>query len=329
MRRFIALLALCGCTEYDVVPQPPEYSTTVPPTYDPGVVTDRWYQHAQPIVDVLFVVDNSGSMGEEQSALSANFPVFMQYMTGSGLDYHIGVVSTDMATSWQAGLLRTGNGTNTITPLTPDPSGTMSGMLDSLGTWGSGDERGRDAAWTAVENVALNPGFYRPYARALHIVFVSDENDSSHIVSNGEFLQWMSAQGPVVTAHAIVGLPGDCETSMVGYKYMSYVSATGGVLWDICEPDWAPVMEQMGLQVAGLPREFFLSGHPRPGTLDVTVTWQTSDGPVTAGRSVCEAGYETESCQVVHNRSRNSIVFGTAPFQHDIIRATYEDAAGL
>ncbi len=52
-------------------------------------------------VDILFVIDNSDSMSEEQTALIAAFPSFVDTIeayevlgTGGQLDYHIGVTST-------------------------------------------------------------------------------------------------------------------------------------------------------------------------------------------------------------------------------------------
>jgi hypothetical protein len=48
-------------------------------------------------VDILFVVDNSGSMREEQANLARNFPVFMQELaTLQGGDFRIGVTNTDL-----------------------------------------------------------------------------------------------------------------------------------------------------------------------------------------------------------------------------------------
>lgn len=47
-------------------------------------------------VDILFVVDNSGSMADEQENLVRNFDAFIQVIAGSNLDYRIAVVSTDM-----------------------------------------------------------------------------------------------------------------------------------------------------------------------------------------------------------------------------------------
>ena len=48
-------------------------------------------------VDIVFVVDNSGSMSEEQANLARNFPVFMDELTAlQGGDFHIAAVSTDL-----------------------------------------------------------------------------------------------------------------------------------------------------------------------------------------------------------------------------------------
>jgi hypothetical protein len=52
-------------------------------------------------IDILFVVDNSGSMEEEQANLATNFPAFVDvienYTTSGGdhLDYHLAITTTD------------------------------------------------------------------------------------------------------------------------------------------------------------------------------------------------------------------------------------------
>lgn len=49
-------------------------------------------------VDVLFVIDNSGSMGEEQAALAKNFGSFVEVLEQKGVDanYRLGVTTSDM-----------------------------------------------------------------------------------------------------------------------------------------------------------------------------------------------------------------------------------------
>ena len=48
-------------------------------------------------VDILFVVDNSCSMGGQQTQLANNFSTFMNVFQASGIDYNIGFVTTDDA----------------------------------------------------------------------------------------------------------------------------------------------------------------------------------------------------------------------------------------
>ncbi len=47
-------------------------------------------------VDILFVIDNSGSMSEEQARLARNFPAFVERLEAMGADYRIGITTTDV-----------------------------------------------------------------------------------------------------------------------------------------------------------------------------------------------------------------------------------------
>jgi hypothetical protein len=47
-------------------------------------------------VDVLLVLDNSGSMGEEQANLAANFGPFIDRLEAAGADYRIAITTTDL-----------------------------------------------------------------------------------------------------------------------------------------------------------------------------------------------------------------------------------------
>ena len=54
-------------------------------------------------LDVLFVVDNSGSMGEEQAGLSESIGSFVQPLIDGGLDVLVGVTTTDDSNYWCRG----------------------------------------------------------------------------------------------------------------------------------------------------------------------------------------------------------------------------------
>src|SRR5688500_6214299 len=93
----LAAVLATGCTiENRFAEGPPEWPHSVAPPI-PGVTqTDSIVQVTTPKVDILWMVDNSCSMYNEQADLTENFPYFMEFFLGSGLDYHVGVVSSDI-----------------------------------------------------------------------------------------------------------------------------------------------------------------------------------------------------------------------------------------
>jgi hypothetical protein len=83
-------ILICGCTTHDLVaPNPmPEEQTD---KYVPITVTRK--------ADILFMIDNSLSMKEEQDNLARNFPAFideLRKIKGGLPDVHIGVVTSDV-----------------------------------------------------------------------------------------------------------------------------------------------------------------------------------------------------------------------------------------
>src|SRR5262249_47920375 len=71
------------------------------PTPDVGTRVDRFLQVAQ--IDVLLVVDDSASMADEQALLGQNFGRFIDRIDPFGLDYHIGIVTTDVDNPAESG----------------------------------------------------------------------------------------------------------------------------------------------------------------------------------------------------------------------------------
>lgn len=61
-------------------------------------------------VDVLLIVDNSGSMGEEQAKLAQNFSAFVGVLEDNGADYRIAVTTTDVQNTHWCGTSTPENG---------------------------------------------------------------------------------------------------------------------------------------------------------------------------------------------------------------------------
>ncbi len=165
-------------------------------------------------IDILFVIDNSGSMAEEQASLASNFNRFinvLQNIEGGLPNVHIGVVSTDVG----AGPFNisgcTGNGDNGTLQSAPRgacdaPTGAYISDIDDgtgtrvknytgdladvfsciarLGIDGCGFEQPFESLRRALnDSNPTNSGFLRPNA-FLAVIIITDEDDCSTADTN-------------------------------------------------------------------------------------------------------------------------------------------------
>lgn len=188
------LVALAGCVDRSI-------DQVVP---SQGKVESKDIPITQRGADILFVIDNSASMKDEQDSLRANFGKMMevlQTLEGGQPDLHIGVVTSDMGTSAADG----GNdgakfgcgavgddGALRTSPLVTgrfiadDGKGHINytGTLDAafstiadVGIIGCGIEQHLRGMERALQNPG-NAGFIRPDAY-LAVVVIADEDDCS------------------------------------------------------------------------------------------------------------------------------------------------------
>lgn len=229
------------------------------------------YQGGQaPPVDVLFVVDNSGSMQQEQTKLAANFQSFIQYFQNLGLDFQLAVVTTDVYDPSQSGRF-VGN-PKILKSTTADLAAAFQSNVN-VGTDGSGVERGLEAARLALSEPLAsgeNAGFLRPDS-ILAIVVVSDEEDGgsesnapvqdpvSEYVSF--FLSLRGGDPSKVNLSAIAGdVPSGCSSedaeATPAYRYAEAVNALNGAFGSICADDFGPILDQIGNTISGLATAF-------------------------------------------------------------------------
>ncbi len=319
-----SVLGFAACqSEIGLYDEYVNFPLSQPGELEDPTVTDRVVQVTTPEVDVLFVVDNSCSMADDQESLGKEFPVFMDFFLGSGLDYHIGVTSTDVDASYGnplEGRLVNVGGVRWIDPtLNEKQALQIFTSMVSLGTGGSGEEKGLAGAYMALElrRDGENAGFYREDA-ALHTVAVSDEQDQSdrmrpELITLPEFIDWYDGLKDVIEDRTFSSVvcpaasgPSGCLSFDVGSRYITVTREIGGIVWDINEERYAELLEQLGVQASGFKREYFLTQAPIPETLSVqierSVQGQTSVSPK-------RGGTEEEGGDYYYNEARNSIVF--------------------
>ena len=256
-----------------------------------------FFQEPTDEVDILWVVDNSKSMADNQAKIAESFASFMVGLEDSGSDFQIGVITTDLDDYENAALLQ--GEPAILTNETEDYTTKFQDMV-VVGIEGSDMEEGIDAAYRALSEPMIsgaNAGFRRSGA-TLMINFVSDEDDCSDrgslygssyarpcyeeagklvpvkdLIKDYEDLRAAderfivsSIVGPKMSASHP-----DCGEWRPGSRYNTMAQAYGGIEGNICEQDFANIMADLGLQVGGVLTSFVLQDYAVEETIEVWV----------------------------------------------------------
>ena len=252
----------------------------------PVRVTETFEQRPDPKVDVLWVVDNTASMAEEQAALADSFDRFAEAADDAGLAYQFGVVTTDMSGA-DAGVLQ-GNPW-IITPALDDPGAAFADAV-SVGTDGISAEAGLAAMLEALSPALLdgaNRGFRRDDA-ALHVVVVSDDDDDSADLLDDPvgdalaLLQAEAAGGHPAFLSALVctttaGCSCDGAGGIYGGDYIEVADATGGVVSEVCSGELGSIAATLGEMSITYLDTFELQAAPETGDVLVWVDAERVD----------------------------------------------------
>lgn len=250
---------------------------------------------AQSEVDVLFVVDNSGSMSQEQTGIGNKINGFLSKL--NGLSWQIAITTTDDRDTtpitgdtnrpWSDGQFRpfdSNTGTQYIlrsSQVSAADAQTKLSNAIQMGVDGSGNERGINATFRAVERAAqpgVNRDFFRPNAK-LAVILISDEDECStgaaacpatnanKSVPQNLIDQVKSTLGNTksLSFNSIVYMPGDatCATGAnQGNVYKQMSNLTGGALVSVCANDYTTPLTVIGNRVAQLVNSATLSCPP-------------------------------------------------------------------
>ncbi len=254
--------------------------------------TDTWTQSPTDQVDVLFVIDDSHSMTEEQAAVAAGFSSFVAQIESSATDFHLAAISTSFSYDNPARGVFMGE-PKVLTNATPDYAGLFRSRV-LVGTSGSDKEKGLEAAAYALSPVMAtgpNTGFLRRDAYLL-LVFVSDENDCSDEGALGDqsavacyehpellvpveqyvgFFRDLKERPEMIQVGVIVGPTEDkgCPDATVGLRYLQLQSMMGGLAGNICDADYSGILADLGLEATGVLTSFLLSDGAQADTIAV------------------------------------------------------------
>lgn len=254
-------------------------------------------------IDILWVIDNSGSMNNLQNELANNFSAFINDFVTKNFDYKIAVTTTD---AWTASSIpdasmakvRDGDGATSsgvfyITPDTPDPVGTFVVNVKQ-GVSGNGDERPFQSMKETLES-PLNSDFRRSDA-FLAVIIVTDEDDFSantfdyinedyghaqihSVQSYVDFLDNLTNSSVGNQRYSVSGITITESTCLaennpwgnIAQRVHSIVDATNGVVGDVCSDNFSQTLNDIQLKINELATQFRIERDLYPETLEVVV----------------------------------------------------------
>lgn len=249
------------------------------------VAEDKLIQNLETTADILFVIDDSGSMADHQQNLSLNIQKFVKAFSKKNvLDYHIGVINTgmDQGPYYQYCCGKLIGSPNYLDKNTPDFERILSDRM-LLGVNGPGEEMAFDPVYAALTKPHLineNFGFYRPSAN-LVLIFITDAEEQSKILDPQSFYNFLLglkqnsekilAYGVLIPSNDTTFCPRDDGTKPSRYEsFLGMVSNSGKNIINLCSPDFGNKLADLGDDLAQrLTSTFYLNQPPVPSTIRV------------------------------------------------------------
>lgn len=183
-------------------------------------------------VDILWVIDPSGSMNSHRTRLLAGISDMMASLPS--VSWRLVIISADPRTS----------ALSTDFPLLPGDSASDAQAMYSNSVTG-GLEKGFEAVYEYIENNPFSSSWMRDDASLL-VLFVSDEEEQSTGVFPmvSDFTDWLDEQRNSVYVASIVNHEPAVSTCnynalYTGYRYMDAANYYSGQVLDICSEDWS------------------------------------------------------------------------------------------
>ena len=180
--------------------------------------------------DIVWIIDNSGSMGGQQASLKAAAPSFFSELANRNVDARAATIGFSNAANTSV----VGNFTSN--------AGQFAADVGNVGTGGSGTENGMAALQFALNNLT-----FRQNARKFFMILTDEDSDdggnnftgadilasTNALMTSNEIVVDVVTSAAIIGAGANPGLPADIEyrdasTQVAGDNGIGVPNATGG-----------------------------------------------------------------------------------------------------
>jgi len=255
-------------------------------------------------VDILWVVDNSGSMSDEQLALARNFQFFINEFIQKNVNFKMGITTTDTTSAYKGQMTcgtyrKQGYGDKTLicdnnkSNVSSDElverlssnaaANNINDFIDDfmnfiyVGYIGSGIEKGFLATQSFLNSYTT---FLRNDAY-LAVIVLSDEQDQSSgsVQSYVDFIRSKKTNAGFAKIYSIITTVNESGVTR-GTRYMEASTMTGGS-WHNIKEDFYDILVDIGGKIVELINNFSISESPYNNEITVSVNGQV----VTSGWS--------------------------------------------
>ncbi len=210
-------------------------------------------------IEIVWVVDNSGSMYDEQQLLAANFTNFIESFLTLEVDFKMAIVTTDGHTN------RDSEEKLNLAEAKKDKKGFIDYFKKKIkvGISGSGHERGLEMSKKFLQR---HSNWLTPTAHLI-IIYVSDEDDSSAESDHGVYVRYFRSLKENHPSRVKVFSITDTRNNN---RYMAVTKELDGVSKGIREP-FDKILEGFGTEIVSLSSLFALRIGAKLDTIKVFV----------------------------------------------------------
>jgi len=257
-------------TTFDVISNDPLNPSLLASAVGAAVLSNEqiqsWVQTQQIIVDIVWIIDNSGSMNTFQTLLGQNMGIFMNMFMSYSPDFHMAFITTDDPRFVG----------QVISSSSINPTEKAVDIISSIGIRGSGMEKGLDMFTDCLSGDCGR--MLRPDA-TLIAIFMSDEQDWGPMTAADVSALVNTMKPGMFIPYAIIGdVPGGCSApplyAQAGHEYSDLVNLYNSQWWSICDNDWGNQLEELAQNISIKTMFELDSPDPHVDTIRVWVNGQ-------------------------------------------------------
>ncbi|MCB9093104.1 MAG: VWA domain-containing protein [Halobacteriovoraceae bacterium] len=223
-------------------------------------------------LDILWVVDDSGSMANEQQALADNFGAFINQFVTKQIDFNMAIVTTDATPAKDGEPVAGSMDALTYDNYLSNPSQFFNDFENMIlvGTSGSGYEKGLHTSNSFFSKYGAS--FVRENSN-LVVVYVSDEEDQSDEMVSfyASAIMGLKPSNSLVQLHAVVRTEQlEGGSTQGGARYIEATQTANGSYAEITD-DFATTLSNISSDIIKKIESFVLSKIPDLNHLEVYV----------------------------------------------------------